>query len=117
MAQNLVPQNPKELRKRLVSHLLDIIGLRMVASEESSGYDIIGAVLDEFGMLKSSGTVYSMLYSLERQGLITGRWVERKRVYTLTDEGRKRLRLIRTSTDPDVAPFKPLIFQANSKGA
>ena len=41
--------------------------------------------------LVSSGTVYSLLYSLERDGLVTADVDSRKRVYTLTDKGKQTL--------------------------
>lgn len=37
-----------------------------------SGYDVIMFVHKKFGILLSSGTVYSVLYSMERNGLVRG---------------------------------------------
>ena len=45
-------------------------------------------------MLISSGTVYSCLYHLERDGLIKGELVQRKRVYMLTENGRETVKTI-----------------------
>ncbi|MCW4021886.1 MAG: hypothetical protein ACOWW1_04995 [archaeon] len=42
----------------------------------------------------SSGTVYSLLYSLERAGLIAADVYSRKRVYTLIDNGKKTLEIV-----------------------
>jgi len=64
-----------------------------------SGYDVISYIHNKFRLLVSSGTVYSLLYSLERQGLIQGIWNERKRVYTLTDKGRKTIEAILNAND------------------
>jgi len=33
-----------------------------------------------------------MVYSLERNGLIEGRWQRRKRVYKLTDKGKETIK-------------------------
>lgn len=52
-----------------------------------SGYDIISYIHNKFQLLVSSGTIYSLLYSLERNGLIEGVWDERKRTYRLTEKG------------------------------
>lgn len=52
-----------------------------------SGYDLVVIISRRFGVSLSSGTIYSLLYSLERDGLIEGRTMSRKRVYTLTSEG------------------------------
>ena len=35
-----------------------------------------------------SGSVYSLLYRMEREGLIAGTWIERRRTYGLTDKGK-----------------------------
>ncbi len=59
-----------------------------------SGYDIIGFIHNKFRMLVSSGTVYSLLYSMEREGLIKGRWNQRKRVYMLTEKGEETIKAV-----------------------
>jgi len=43
--------------------------------------------------------VYSLLYSLERNGLIEGTWNERKRVYKLTEKGEKTIETILNAND------------------
>jgi len=52
-----------------------------------SGYDAISAIHKKFGVLLSSGTIYSHLYSLERDNLIAGSWDTKKRIYSLTEKG------------------------------
>ena len=64
-----------------------------------SGYDVISYIHNKFGFLVSSGTVYSLLYSLERNGLVEGAWMERKRIYKLTDKGAKTIQTILNSHD------------------
>lgn len=54
-----------------------------------SGYDLISYVHNTFAVLLSSGTVYSHLYSLERDGLIVGKYENKKRVYHITEKGIK----------------------------
>jgi DNA-binding PadR family transcriptional regulator len=68
---------------------MDIIILAELRAGPLSGYDIISFIHGRFHLLVSSGTVYSLLYSLERNGLIEGTWNERKRVYKLTNKGEK----------------------------
>ncbi len=46
-----------------------------------------------------SGTVYSLLYSMEREGLINGVQNSRKRVYTLTEKGKQNIRVITKAND------------------
>ena len=70
---------------------MDIIILAELRNGPISGYDVISFIHDKFHLLVSSGTVYSLLYSLERNGLIEGTWNERKRVYKLTEKGKKTI--------------------------
>jgi DNA-binding PadR family transcriptional regulator len=56
-----------------------------------SGYDVIKFLHRQFHMLTSPGTVYSVLYSLERQNLIEGSMTEGKRLYKLTHQGEQLL--------------------------
>lgn len=70
-------------------NFLDALILLELKESPLSGYDVISFVHKRFGVLVSSGTVYSCLYHLEREGLIKGEWFPRKRVYTLTDKGKK----------------------------
>ncbi len=65
----------------------------------TSGYDVIAFIHNKFRLLVSSGTVYSLLYSLERDGLIKGDWQQRKRVYTLTEKGEATIKAILSAND------------------
>lgn len=53
-----------------------------------SGYDAISFIHNKFHLLVSSGKVYSLLCSLERNGVVEGTWNERKRVCKLTEKGK-----------------------------
>jgi DNA-binding PadR family transcriptional regulator len=66
-------------------------GFNGVKKGVMSGYGIIGFIHNKFRILISSGTVYSLLYSLEREGLIEGRWNHRKRVYQLRNKDEKTI--------------------------
>lgn len=85
----------KKLRERVIHNFMDILVLtEMRSGSLLSGYDVIALLHRKFGMLLSSGTVYSLLYSLEREGLIKGVWNQRKRVYQLTEEGEQNIQII-----------------------
>lgn len=73
---------------------MDILILAELQHKPLSGYDIISLIHRKFNVLVSSGTVYSLLYSLERKGLVTAEMDQRKRVYTLTDKGERALETI-----------------------
>jgi DNA-binding PadR family transcriptional regulator len=78
----------KEMQRDIVKNFLYIIVLvKLGNSRPLSGYDVIGFVHKKFDVLISSGTIYSLLYSIERKGLIKGESDNRRRVYTLTDKG------------------------------
>ena len=79
----------EKLRKQTVKSVMDIIMLAELKNGPMSGYDVIGFIHNEFGVLMSSGTVYSHLYALERDGLIVGTNNKSKRVYALTKKGKQ----------------------------
>lgn len=95
MAYDLEAEVLKKMHGRIVKSFLDILILaKLNRGGPMSGYDVISFIHDRFHLLVSSGTVYSLLYSLERDGLIKGKWVERKRVYTLTGKGQETIKNI-----------------------
>lgn len=75
-------------------NFLDVVILLKLRNASLSGYDIISYIHKRFNMLISSGTVYALLYRLERDGLIKGQSSSRKRTYTLTDKGRKTVKAL-----------------------
>jgi len=77
------------IKRRMVKEFLDLIILTLISKYPCSGYDIIRYVFSEYNILLSSGTVYSSLYALEREHLLTGWWCGRKRIYKLDIKGRK----------------------------
>ncbi|MBC7129913.1 PadR family transcriptional regulator [Candidatus Bathyarchaeota archaeon] len=89
----------KSLYERIIKTFMDVIVLAELRKGPLSGYDVISLIHNKFNLLVSSGTVYSLLYSLERNGLIQGIWEERKRVYRLTEKGEKTIEAIMTAND------------------
>ena len=85
----------KEIEGRLTKYFLDVIVMHELRnSNHLSGYDTMELIHTKFGMLISSGTIYSLLYSLERKGLIQGNIDDGKRTYVLTDQGLKTINTI-----------------------
>lgn len=81
--------------RRIIQSFMDIVILKHLKNNHPmSGYDTIKYFHKKFHMLPSSGTVYSLMYSLERKGLIEGNTNNGKRVYELTKEGEEYLRQI-----------------------
>src|SRR5262245_52942738 len=67
--------------------------LKLLAARSMHGYEVMKALEEETrGCYKPSpGTVYPTLQWLEDEGLVTAETVEGKKVYAITDAGRKFL--------------------------
>jgi len=89
----------KKMHERIIKSFMDIVILAELKNGPLSGYDVISLIHTRFHLLVSSGTVYSLLYSLERNDLIEGTWNERKRVYKLTEKGVKTIETIIGAND------------------
>lgn len=89
----------KKMHERIIKNFMDIIVMAELRSEPLSGYDVISYIHNKFNLLVSSGTVYSLLYSLERNGLVEGTWDERKRTYKLTEKGEKTIETVLNAND------------------
>jgi len=103
----------EKLRRRTIQNFMDILILTEIKKRSLSGYDVIGLIHQRFGILVSSGTVYSLLYSLERDGLIKGAWNQRKRVYKLTEKGEQNIKLI-TKANNEIQNFLKNISLLNA---
>ncbi len=99
------------MRERVIKSFMDTIIMAELQNGPISGYDAISYIHNKFGFLVSSGTVYSLLYSLERNGLVEGTWFERKRVYKLTEKGAKTIETILNSQDK-IKGFMTMILKA-----
>lgn len=105
--QNLVT---KELYERLVKSFMDIIVLKELQNGNPlSGYDVMALIYKRFHFLLSSGTIYSLLYSMERNGLIKGMMTSKKRVYRLTEKGKETLESISVSGDEILLLMKSIL--------
>jgi len=89
----------KKMHRRMVKSFMDILILAELRNSPMSGYDVIAYIHNKFGILVSSGTVYSLLYSMERDNLIRGIWAKRKRVYELTEKGERNIEAILNAND------------------
>jgi len=87
------------MHRRIVKSFMDLLILVELRNVPMSGYDVIAYIHNKFGILVSSGTVYSLLYSMERDDLIRGIWAKRKRVYELTEKGERNIEAILNAND------------------
>lgn len=77
----------------------DLLVLALVAEQRRHGYEIAKLIEARSGGALSFrvASLYPLLYRLESKGWIRGKWVEkpgerRRRFYSLTPAGRRRLR-------------------------
>ncbi len=89
----------RKMNERIIKNFLDIIIMAELRNGSLSGYDIISYIHSKFRLLVSSGTIYSLLYSLERNELIEGVWKERKRTYQLTKKGENTISTVVTANE------------------
>ena len=91
----------RELERRILNDFMDLAILSLLYHDGGhvGGYDVIKYLHRRFGFLTSAGRVYSHLYALERDGLLKGWRVGRKRVYSLTKKGKDTAKMIVDSRD------------------
>jgi PadR family transcriptional regulator PadR len=90
------------IERELKRGSLELIVLHLLNGREAYGYEIVSELTGRTnGALEvTDGTLYPVLYRLERAGLVAVRWetpvrgVPRK-YYRLTDEGRRELKRLR----------------------
>jgi len=109
----LVSKIAEKLRRRAIKSFMDVLILSELKKEPMSGYDIIVLLHKRFSILVSSGTVYSLLYSMERSGLIKGIWNQRKRVYVLAEKGEQNIKAI-TKANEEIQSFLRNILLLNA---
>jgi DNA-binding PadR family transcriptional regulator len=109
----LSPEIVERLKRKALQTFMDILILTEMKKNPLSGYDVIGLVHKKFDIFVSSGTVYSLLYSLERDGLIKGVWNDRKRVYELSEKGEQNIEVI-TNANEEVQNFLRNISHLNA---
>jgi DNA-binding PadR family transcriptional regulator len=94
-----------QMHRKIVKNFLDLVILMELRKRSMSGYDLTSLVHNKFHVLMSSGTVYSYLYSLERNGLVKGERGQRRRVYTLTKTGEETVKALLDAKDKILGPI------------
>ncbi len=84
----------RKARKKLVNGLLELLILTTLRQKETSGYGLISQIHRTFEVLLSPGSLYPMLISLEKMGLIEGKKSDGKKLYKLTSEGESLCHLL-----------------------
>lgn len=85
----------EQIEDRLIREFLDVLILgELTKGRPLGGHDVIKLLGNKFGILLSSGTVYSAMYSMEREDLIVSALDGRRKVYLLTDKGKETIKTI-----------------------
>jgi len=105
------------MEKRILTNFMDLIILSILHNNglPLGGYDIIKILHREFSFLPNPGTVYSHLYSMERKGLLKSTENDRKRVYSLTREGKRYIEMLLANREYIERFFATAIFKNKSK--
>jgi PadR family transcriptional regulator, regulatory protein PadR len=99
----------------------ELLILSLVEQQPRHGYDICKLIEARSGgaLRFHVTTLYPLLYRLEEQGLVDGKWVEkanqrRRRFYGLTDQGRKVLARQRQSWREFVSAISRIVEPENA---
>ena len=100
----------KQMRRRIVKNFLDTIFLaELKKTQPQSAYALMNKVHRKFGFLISAGTIYALLYSMERKELVTGEQTENKRIYRLTEKGNETINVI-LNTKEELFQYAKTVF-------
>jgi DNA-binding PadR family transcriptional regulator len=90
-----------KIERRIITRFMDLVILSVLNHDdrEISGYDLIKYFHERFNILMSSGTVYSQLQYMEREDLLRSREKEGKRVYSLTQHGKEKTKILLNAED------------------
>ena len=81
------------VKDKCVKNALDLIILALLEDRPwgLSGYDFIGLIYNFFDIMVSPGTLYPVLFSLQKQGLVHVEFRGKKRVYYPALKGKKNV--------------------------
>lgn len=81
-----------ETLEKLAKDNLEIICLALLEKGNQSGYQMLKNVANHFHCIISQGTLYPLLYSLEKEGkIMSSNGKGRTRVYSISPKGRKEI--------------------------
>ncbi len=108
----------RSIERELKRGSLELIVLHLLSPGEAYGYEIVSKLTEQTNgaLAVTDGTLYPVLYRLERAGYVAVRWetpvrgVPRK-YYRLTDEGRAELERLRDEWTTFVRAMARLLKQ------
>jgi|WetSurMetagenome_2_1015567.scaffolds.fasta_scaffold198819_1 PadR family transcriptional regulator, regulatory protein PadR len=85
----------KEASNKLMKGLLDLIILQFLSTQPMHGYQVITKIRKNFGVYFGPSTVYPLLNTLEKKGLVSSVWNMNsdrpRKIYSLTNNGQNML--------------------------
>lgn len=94
MAETRKTRLKKDLSKRFLLGIMDIMILHLLRKKPMRGYDIIDKIKKHFGVKISPGTIYPILSKLKKQRLISAKKHGRKTLFCSTKNGKIVRRLL-----------------------
>jgi len=79
------------IRQKCIRGFIDIMTLDLLVDRPMCGYEIIESIYERTRVLLSPGTIYPLLDSLQRKGLIESESESKKKIYKITSSGRETL--------------------------
>ena len=78
-------------RERSIRNFLDLHVLHLLQEDDRHGYEILQELDERTQTQISPSALYPLLYELEEEGLILGRWADptqrNRRIYSITEKG------------------------------
>ncbi len=90
-------RSAEELRRQLLRRFIDVLIVAALKEREMTGYDVMLLLNKNYDLMISSGTIYSTLYSMEREGLLKGDSDGKRRVFRLTEQGMQKGELMKST--------------------
>lgn len=94
-AESIWPQKtvlPTSALEKLAKDNLELLCLLFLWKKPQSGYQVLKSLAQHFHILLSQGTLYPMLYSLEKAGKITvANGTGREKIYELSSQAKNEL--------------------------
>jgi len=78
----------KNLRKKILLSIIDILTLQCVRKNTINTQNIINKIQKQFDVKISSSRMYSILFSLKKQGLVNTKINKKRKLYFLTNKGK-----------------------------
>lgn len=83
---------PQEILEKLVKSNLELVTLLLLERNDKSGYQILKEIAQHFHCILSQGTLYPLLYQLEKENKLTKQNGKgREVIYSLSTETKKQL--------------------------